>query len=165
MRVANKKFFSTLNDLELKKFARIGSQWWNSSSFRGGGPLHDMNPTRIQFIRDCLATKYSREKHFPTTQLNNLDILDVGSGGGLLAESLSRLGAQVTAIDPSQENIDVAIAHASKDPLTRSILYQKSTIEEMSKTNKKFDVVTVLEVSCCVHNFYILSITKTIILF
>ena len=151
MKKVNKKFFSTLNDLELKKFAIIGSQWWNLSSVRGGGPLHDMNPTRVQFIRDCLAKKYSRENQFPTTQLNNLDILDVGSGGGLLAESLSRLGAQVTAIDPSQENINVATAHASKDPLTRSIFYQKSTIEEISKTDKKFDVLTVLEVSCVGH--------------
>lgn len=142
----NKRLFSSINQAELKKFAAIGNQWWNTSSFDGASPLHDMNPTRVSFIRDCVATKLSKESNFATTQLQNLNILDVGSGGGLLSESLARLNANVTAIDPSQENIDVATAHSKKDPKTATIKYKKSTVEELAAEGNKFDVITCLEV-------------------
>jgi 2-polyprenyl-6-hydroxyphenyl methylase/3-demethylubiquinone-9 3-methyltransferase len=65
---------------------------------------------------------------FEAQQLEGLSILDVGCGGGLLSESLARLGANVTSIDPSPENIKVASKHSSKDPITSKIRYKQTTI-------------------------------------
>ena len=67
----NKRVFSTVNQAELKKFAAIGKQWWNTSSFDGASPLHDMNPVRVSFIRDCVATKLSKENNFDLGKYNS----------------------------------------------------------------------------------------------
>lgn len=105
-----------------------------------------MNPVRVQFIREQIAKELSRT-HIPSReQLKTLDILDVGCGGGLLSESLARLGANMTSIDPSPENIRIASSHKLGDPLTNSIDYQSTTIEELCEKEKKFDVVCSLEV-------------------
>lgn len=119
---------SSVNTEEIAKFSRVGSQWWNTQSRHGTGPLHDMNPVRVQYIRSQIAKKLLRENLYPSEHLKGLRILDVGCGGGLLSESLARLGAVVTAIDPSAVNIDVARAHSAKDPLTASIRYRSETI-------------------------------------
>lgn len=105
-----------------------------------------MNPVRVQYIREELAEKYGRSTLFVGEQLKGLDILDVGCGGGLLSESLARLGANVTSIDPSPENIEVASWHAKLDPQTSTIDYQNTTVESMAQNEKKFDVVCSLEV-------------------
>lgn len=120
--------------------------WWDSNSGSGVGPLHDMNPTRVKFIRESLASYHSKDSEPILKQLEGLKILDVGCGGGLLSESLARLGATVTSIDPSEKNIEVAKAHSSKDPKTATIEYQVNTIQEIAKQEKKFDVVCALEV-------------------
>ncbi|CAN0110117.1 unnamed protein product, partial [Laminaria digitata] len=81
-----------------------------------------------------------------TTPLAGLRALDVGCGGGLLSESLARLGAEVTGIDPSPENVAVASAHAQGDPLTRTIRYEAATAEELEARGSCFDLVASLEV-------------------
>jgi ubiquinone biosynthesis O-methyltransferase len=100
-----------------------------------------MNAARVKFIHSCIGNHKKVGK-----QLSGLRILDVGCGGGLLAESLSRLGAEVTAIDPSKENITVASEHSSVDPLTATITYRQTTIEDVCAAGEKFDAVTCLEV-------------------
>ena len=123
-----RRFSSSVNPDEVNKFSAIGNQWWNVRSSGGSSPLHTMNPTRVNYIRQQLAAKYRREDIFPTSQLKDLKILDVGCGGGLLSESLSRLGANVKGIDPSAANVAVAKLHSSKDPLTSTIAYEQTTI-------------------------------------
>lgn len=140
------KTTSTVNDEEVKKFSAVGAHWWDKTSRFGTGPLHNMNPCRVSFIRDSLAIKLSRHDMPLHEQLKGLKILDVGCGGGLLSEALSRLGAEVTSVDPSQASIDVARKHASVDPLTATINYRKSTVGEVADSGEKFDVVCSLEV-------------------
>eukprot|EP01031_Cornospumella_fuschlensis_P029563 gene29563-35682_t len=88
----------------------------------------------------------NREKHHELEQLKGLKILDVGCGGGLLSEALARLGAIVTSIDPSETNIAVAREHAACDPKTSTITYINTTVEEIARSEEKFDAVCSLEV-------------------
>lgn len=140
------RFSSSVNHEEVSKFGKVGADWWNAGSTSGTGPLHAMNPVRVSFIRSRLAQELGRA-HLPALeQLRGVEILDVGCGGGLLSESLSRLGAKVVAIDPSPENVAVAQSHGKIDPLTKSIEYVCNTIEAMAGESRKFDAVCSLEV-------------------
>lgn len=114
---------------EVEKFNKIAHKWWDpSSEFK---PLHDINPLRVNYINDL----------FP---LDKKNILDVGCGGGILAESMAKLGGNVTGIDQSQIAIKIAQLHAKENNL--SIDYKLLNIEEFLKKNtKKFDVITCLE--------------------
>ena len=87
-----------------------------------------MNPVRVDFVRRSVAEALNRTHLFESQQLKGLNILDVGCGGGLLSESLARLGADMTSIDPAPENIKVASSHSRNDPLTATINYKQSTI-------------------------------------
>ncbi len=125
----------------------IYSEWWNPDSKYGTGPLHAMNPVRVSFIREQLAEKYGLMHMKPMKQLKGLSILDVGCGGGLLSESLCRLGAKMTSIDPSKENVEVARLHSLKDERTKTIDYRVDRIENIVKDRTmKFDAVCALEV-------------------
>ncbi|RXW18710.1 hypothetical protein EST38_g7142 [Candolleomyces aberdarensis] len=114
---------STVNDAEISHFSRLSSEWWDESgefSF-----LHRMNPVRVQFIQEKLA-EIARDEApdggadiQPGTILQGLDVLDIGCGGGLLSESLARLGARTVGIDASDANIAIASLHASADPSFR----------------------------------------------
>jgi polyprenyldihydroxybenzoate methyltransferase/3-demethylubiquinol 3-O-methyltransferase len=122
-------------DSEVKKFGAVGSGWWDTTSTAGTGPLHAMNPVRMGFIKQkCEAYRHRPQADTPTDNadagvgIRGMRILDVGCGGGLASESLARLGAQVTAIDPSRENIAVASAHSRLDPQTASIRYIHATV-------------------------------------
>lgn len=137
---------NSVNNDEIKKFSAVGKDWWSAESNRGTGPLHSMNPVRVAFIRRTLAQELRLSNISPNLQMKGLDILDVGCGGGILSESLARLGANVTSIDPSDVNIGVARRHSSADPLTSSIDYCQMTVEEMAMTGRQFDVVCSLEV-------------------
>lgn len=114
---------------EVEKFNKIAHKWWDpSSEFK---PLHDINPLRVNYINDL----------FP---LNEKNILDVGCGGGILAESMARLGGNVTGIDQSEIAIKIAKLHAKENNL--SIDYKLLNIEDFLKKNSnKFDVITCLE--------------------
>ena len=114
---------------EVEKFNKIAHKWWDpSSEFK---PLHDINPLRVNYINDL----------FP---LNEKNILDVGCGGGILAESMARLGGNVTGIDQSEIAIKIAKLHAKENNL--NIDYKLLNIEDFLKKNsKKFDVITCLE--------------------
>ena len=115
---------------EVNKFAEIAENWWDpTGDFK---PLHVINPLRANYIDS-------------KSSLKNLKVLDVGCGGGLLAEALNAKGAHVTGIDVTEANIEVARLHAAKMEL--DIAYKLITAEEMVKTeSESFDVVACLEV-------------------
>lgn len=140
------RLVSTINNNEINKFRGIGKEWWNAESPLGTGPLHSMNPLRIEFIRKSLSERLGTSAMPVSDQIKGLRILDVGCGGGLASEALARLGAIVTAIDPSSENILVARDHCQYDPLTANIDYRQSTIEQLSEAGEKFDGIVCLEV-------------------
>lgn len=114
---------------EIRKFEELASRWWDKNSeFK---PLHDINPLRVNWI-DSFAPVAEKK------------VLDVGCGGGILAESLAQRGAQVTGIDMGDAPLGVAKLHQLESGL--SIDYQKSTAEDFAKQHENaFDVVTCLE--------------------
>ena len=130
---------NTINKLEIAKFSKIATEWWSpNGKFK---PLHKFNPIRIKYLKENII------EHFKLKQTNSplkgLNILDIGCGGGLLSEPITRLGAKVTAIDASKKNIQVAKFHAKKNNL--KINYLCSSPEKLN-LNKKFDVVLNMEI-------------------
>ncbi len=132
---------ATLDPREVERFEAIAGQWWDEAGkFR---PLHRQGPARLAFIRDFLLEHFARQRN-ALACLKGLSILDVGCGGGLVSEPLSRLGAQVTGIDPTIEAISVARRHAESQGL--NIDYRVATVEDMLAAGARFDAVVCLEV-------------------
>jgi len=122
---------STYNQGEVDKFSAMSSDWWNPHGVCK--PLHSMNRLRIPLIRDGLISSgVTRvELAYSDKPLQGLKILDVGCGAGIIAEALARIGAEVTAIDACQENIEAAKIHAELDPsLANNLKYICTTVEE-----------------------------------
>jgi 2-polyprenyl-6-hydroxyphenyl methylase/3-demethylubiquinone-9 3-methyltransferase len=131
---------STINKDEINKFSKIADEWWDiNGKFK---PLHQFNPVRIEHILNTTSNyfKIDRNKKFP---LKNLKILDIGCGGGLISEPMSRLGANVTGIDASSRNIEVAKLHAKKNNLNITYI---NTVPENLKLQNQFDIILNLEV-------------------
>jgi len=115
---------------EVNKFDELAAKWWDKDGeFR---PLHQINPLRVDFIEERSSVEGKK-------------VLDVGCGGGILAEALSELGANVTGIDASENTIGVAKSHSRS--VGSDVIYIQNTIEEFisSHPNEKFDVITCLE--------------------
>ena len=130
---------NTINKQEIEKFSKIADEWWNpQGKYR---PLHKFNPARIQYIKENIIEHFKVNNK--SSPCKNLDILDIGCGGGLLCEPLSRLGANVTGIDASKKNINVAKIHSKKNKL--KINYICSSPENLI-LKKKFDVILNMEV-------------------
>ena len=126
---------------EVAKFSALAEEWWDpDGKFR---PLHKLNPTRLAFIRDQVARHLGRDP-LAERPLHGLSCLDIGCGGGLLAEPLSRLGAEVTGIDAAQRNIAIAGLHAEAAGL--EIDYRHATAESLAGAGERFDVVLNMEV-------------------
>ena len=105
---------NTINKKEIEKFSRIAEEWWDpEGKFK---PLHKFNPVRISYIKDKVISSL-KLKNKSNKPLQKVKILDIGCGGGLLSEPMSRLGADVTGIDASDKNINVARLHAKKNNL------------------------------------------------
>ena len=131
---------STINHKEIQKFSKLADEWWDANGkFK---PLHAFNPIRLKYIIDK-CTDHFKLKKTGSKRLSPLTILDIGCGGGLVSEPLSRLGADVTGIDASAKNVEVAKIHAKKSKL--KIKYINTTPEKI-KINKKFDVILNLEI-------------------
>ena len=131
---------STINRGEIDKFSKIANEWWDpEGKFK---PLHKFNPIRIQYIKENITKHFNiNKKNLP---LRNLKILDIGCGGGLLSEPMSRLGAKVTGIDASEKNIKIANAHLKKSKL--KINYICASPESLKKTKEQFDVILNMEI-------------------
>ncbi len=116
---------------EFDHFSQLAGEWWlKNGKFK---ILHEIQPIRIKYIQDVLNKKL----------LNKMKVLDLGCGGGLISEGLSKIGANVTGIDFIKENIDIAKIHAQKNNL--NINYQTLDFEN-EKINSKFDIIVIFEV-------------------
>jgi len=130
---------NTINKKEIEKFSKIAEEWWNpEGKFK---PLHKFNPIRISYIKENIIKTFKLENK--KKPLKNIKILDVGCGGGLLSEPMCRLGAEVTGIDASDKNINVAKIHSKKNNL--KIHYFCSSPENF-KIKDKFDVILNMEI-------------------
>ena len=132
---------TTINDSEIAKFTAMAEEWWNpKGKFK---PLHKFNPVRLGYIREHLLAHFGGDAS-AMRPFEELTILDVGCGGGLLCEPLARLGATVTGIDAAERNITIARLHAEQSGL--DIDYQPTTSEALAATGKRFDMVLNMEV-------------------
>ena len=131
---------NTVDHAEIERFSALADAWWDpEGDFR---PLHRFNPVRLEYIRGQICTHFDRDPLNLRT-LEGLSVLDIGCGGGLLSEPMSRLGANVTGIDASEKNIKIAKIHSKKSNL--KINYRTSSPEKFL-TEKKFDVVLNMEI-------------------
>ena len=146
---------NSVNKKEIEKFSKMAAEWWDpSGKFK---PLHKFNPIRIRYIKENIISSFKlKSKKKP---LDKINILDIGCGGGLLSEPMTRLGANVTGIDASNKNINIAKLHAKKNKL--KINYLCSSPEKL-KIQKKFDVILNMEIIEHVEdiNFFINSCSK-----
>lgn len=132
---------TTADPDEVRRFTAMADEWWDASGkFR---PLHQLAPVRLAFIRDCLCDHFGLDAE-STKPLEGLTLLDIGCGGGLLAEPMTRLGASVTGIDASERNIAVARLHAEEMGL--DIDYRHQLPEALAEMDERFDVVLNMEV-------------------
>jgi len=129
----------SINKKEIEKFSKMASEWWNpEGKFK---PLHKFNPIRINYIKENIVNNFKlKNKNKP---LKGISILDIGCGGGLLSEPMSRMGANVTGIDASDKNVKIAKLHSKKNKL--KINYLCSSPEKL-KVKKKFDVILNMEI-------------------
>ncbi len=130
---------NTINKKEIEKFSKIAEEWWDPhGKFK---PLHKFNPVRISYIKKSIINAFKLEEK--VKPLEKVKILDIGCGGGLLSEPMSRLGADVMGIDASDKNIEIAKFHAKKDNL--NIKYLCASPEQLN-TSTKFDVILNMEI-------------------
>ena len=132
---------ATVDPDEIRRFTAHAQAWWDpEGSFR---PLHRLNPTRLAFIRRHLVDHFCRNAS-SLRPFDGLSLLDIGCGGGLVAEPMARLGFTVTAVDADADAIAVARCHAEATSL--AIDYRIGTAEALVGTGQRFDVVLALEV-------------------
>ena len=146
---------SSVNKKEIEKFSSMAAEWWDpDGKFK---PLHKFNPIRIKYIKENIIKQFELKNKIKP--LSGINILDIGCGGGLLSEPMSKLGANVTGIDASIKNIKIAKLHAKKNKL--KINYSCSSPEKL-KINTKFDVILNMEIVEHVEDisFFLKSCTK-----
>lgn len=132
---------TTINADEIAKFSAMADEWWDpKGKFR---PLHKFNPVRLAYIRDW-AVRHFRRDETSRHSLEGLTVLDIGCGGGLLCEPLTRLGAKVTGIDAGGRNVAVAKLHAERMGL--KIDYRETTSETLAAEGARYDIVLNMEV-------------------
>ena len=132
---------TTVDKKEIEKFSKLAKDWWNpNGKFK---PLHLFNPARIAFIKEKLISHFGLDSN-SSKPLRELKILDIGCGGGLLCEPLSRLGATITGIDASKDNIEVAKLHSKE--MNLNIKYIHAAPENLNLKNNSHDVLLCMEV-------------------
>jgi 2-polyprenyl-6-hydroxyphenyl methylase/3-demethylubiquinone-9 3-methyltransferase len=132
---------NTVDPAEVAKFEAMAAEWWDvGGKFK---PLHMMNPVRLDYITRQIAAEFGRDltKALP---FSGLRLLDIGCGGGLLAEPMARLGATVVGADAAERNIPVARLHAEQSGLI--IDYRHTTAEALAEAGEAFDVVLAMEI-------------------
>ena len=127
---------------DVARFSRIAAEWWDPKG--KFAPLHRFNPVRLRFIRDQALTRFDRDE-MSVKPFEGLSLLDIGCGGGLLCEPMTRLGFSVTGVDASARNIGTASAHAKEMGL--SIDYRCATVESLVEAGtERFDLILNMEV-------------------
>ena len=133
---------SSIDADDVARFSAIAAEWWDPKG--KFAPLHRFNPLRLGFIRDQALAHFERDER-ARTPFTGLRLLDIGCGGGLLCEPMSRLGFSVTGVDASERNIAVAAAHAGEVGL--AIDYRAGAAEALLAGGEAgFDVVLNMEV-------------------
>ena len=132
----------TVSPDEIARFSAIADAWWDpEGDFK---PLHRLNPTRLAFIRDHACARFGRDPK-AEKPLDGLRVLDIGCGGGLLSEPMTRLGARVVGIDAAEKSVNVARLHAERNGL--DIDYRWAPPEDFARTaGGEFDIVLNMEV-------------------
>ena len=133
---------TSIDDAEVARFSAVADQWWDA---RGKfAPLHKFNPIRLGFIREQALARFGRDGR-SARPFEGLRVLDIGCGGGLLSEPMTRLGFTVTGVDASERNIGVAKVHAERGGL--DIDYRVATAEHLLETGEPlFDLILNMEV-------------------
>ena len=137
---------NTLDKDEIIQFSKLADDWWNeegSMSF-----LHSMSKIRTKYIKESIVNNFKIVKK--TNSLESIKILDIGCGGGIASEPLSRMGGKLTSIDESKELINIAKVHAKAMQL--DIKYEHSNIDNLLKSKKQYDVIIALELLEHVNN-------------
>lgn len=131
---------TTIDPQEIAKFEAIAAEWWDpDGKFK---PLHLMNPCRLDYILNQIAGQFGTRRG--RNSLAGLSVVDVGSGGGLIAEPMARLGASVTGLEAAAGNVAVAAVHA--ETMGLEVDYRVETAEAAAISGKQFDVVIALEI-------------------
>lgn len=132
---------SSIDPQEISYYDRLADQWWDK---RGKfWPLHRLNELRLMYLKKAICTHFGRDPE-DIAPLTGLSIIDIGCGGGILSESMAKLGASVHGIDVVEKSITVARMHSQQQRL--SIEYEYATAEAVSERNHKYDVVLNMEV-------------------
>lgn len=132
---------TSIDPAEIAKFEAMAAEWWDpKGKFR---PLHLMNPVRLDYIAAQIAAEFGRDRR-DLRPFGGLRVLDIGCGGGLVAEPMARLGASVLGADAAAGNIAVARLHAQQQGL--AIDYRATTAEDLAAKGERFDVVLALEI-------------------
>ena len=131
----------TIDQREVDYYSRLAQQWWDESG--KFWPLHRLNALRVDYLKRRICAHFGRDPR-AARPLENLRIVDIGCGGGILAESMARLGAEVQGIDVVEKNIEVARRHARQGNLP--IDYRQITVEELAASGERYDVVLNMEV-------------------
>ena len=133
---------SSIDPADVERFSRIAAEWWDPKG--KFAPLHKFNPVRLSFIRDQALYRFGRDPK-ARQPFEGLRLLDIGCGGGLLCEPMTRLGFQVVGVDASERNIGTASAHAAEAGL--EIDYRASTAEALVAAGEPlFDIILNMEV-------------------
>ncbi len=137
----NNSLDASVDSVEVARFAEAADDWWDEDGpFR---PLHQLNPVRLDYICERLCAHFGRNpRHLDS--LKGLRILDIGCGGGLLTEPMTRLGAETVGADAGEENIEAAKRHAELVGL--DIDYVAATAEDLAEWGETFDAVLNMEV-------------------
>jgi 2-polyprenyl-6-hydroxyphenyl methylase/3-demethylubiquinone-9 3-methyltransferase len=131
----------TVDAAEVEKFSRISAEWWDPTGpFR---PLHRLNPVRLGYIKNQAASHFGRDPR-SVSPFKGMSAVDIGCGGGLVAEPLARLGAKVTAVDADPVAIAAARLHAAEREVT--VAYEVGTSDELAEAARQFDLVLALEI-------------------
>ncbi len=131
---------------EVDKFNKLASEWWDKTG--AFATLHHINPLRLNWIEENVKRGYQGTDADKTAEMGlaGKKIVDIGCGGGILAESMARRGADVTGIDLGTENLKAASLHAEQSDLNDVLRYQHIPVEDLAKTHAgQFDVVTCME--------------------
>src|SRR6185437_8805306 len=131
----------SVDPAEVAKFSKLAAEWWDPSG--KFAPLHKFNPLRLAFIRERALARFQRDRQ-SLRPFEGLALLDIGCGGGLLSEPMTRLGFAVTGADASEKNIGTARAHAAQSGA--KVDYRVMTAESLAEAGESFDVVLNMEV-------------------